>query len=183
MEPGRIILLNGASSSGKTSLAEQVQELLDTPFLHLSSDQLVDGGALPRRESAGPFDWVGAVRPRFFDGFHRSVAAFAAAGNDLIVDHIIEYAAWREQLAGLLGGHDVFLVAVHCAPEELDRRERARGDRRYGEGRAHLDENRIHELGPYDFEVDTTAGATLAVAQALVDAWAARGGTSALFTR
>ena len=156
---GRIILLNGASSSGKSTLARQVQAGLDAPFLHLSSDQLVDGGALPRRrEAAGPFNWIDAMRPRFFDGFHRCIPAMAAAGNDLIVDHIIEYAAWRAQLSELLAGLDVFLVGVHCDVGELERRERARGDRRTGEGREHLSENRIHELGPYDYELDTTVG-------------------------
>lgn len=41
---GKIIILNGASSSGKSTLARQLQDLLDQPFLHVSSDQLVDGG-------------------------------------------------------------------------------------------------------------------------------------------
>jgi chloramphenicol 3-O phosphotransferase len=179
---GRIILLNGPSSSGKSTLAREVQASLDVPFLHLSSDQLVDGGALPvRRDDAGPFDWVGAMRPRFFDGFHRCIAAMASAGNDLIVDHIIEYAAWRAQLTGLLAGYDVFLVGVHCTLDELERRERARGDRFVGEGRSHLTENRIHELGAYDLDVDTSSGATGALAASLIAAWSARTGPSALF--
>src|SRR5215211_6631588 len=46
---GRIILLNGASSSGKSALAKALQEALDEPFLHVSSDQFVAAGMLPRR--------------------------------------------------------------------------------------------------------------------------------------
>ena len=177
-----IILLNGASSSGKSTLARALQDRLDMPFLHLSSDQLVDGGAIPRRrEPSGPFNWIDAMRPRFFDGFHRCLPAMAAAGNDLIVDHIIELPSWRAQLAGLLSGHDVFLVGVHCDVGELERRERLRGDRRAGEGRAHLLENRIHDLGPYDLEVDTTEGEIGVVADAVLRAWTARGSASALF--
>lgn len=179
---GRIILLNGPSSSGKSTLARRVQAALDVPFLHLSSDQLVDGGALPvRRDASGPFAWVGTMRPRFFDGFHRCIPAMASAGNDLIVDHIIEYPAWRAQLARMLAGYDVFLVGVHCALDELERRELARGDRRAGEGRAHLAENRIHDIAAYDLEVDTTSGATDQVAAAVITAWKARRGPSALF--
>lgn len=88
--PGRIILLNGASSSGKSTLATALQAALDAPFLHVSSDQLVAAGILPaRRERGGPFDWWHQVRPRFFAGFHRCIPALAAAGNDLIVEHII----------------------------------------------------------------------------------------------
>jgi chloramphenicol 3-O phosphotransferase len=106
----------------------------------------------------------------------------ASAGNDLVVEHVIEYPEWRADLARLLGGFDVFLVGVHCSLDELDRRERARGDRTPGEGRAHVVDNRIHELGPYDHELDATAGATPQVAADLVTAWRARRGPSALFT-
>ena len=77
---GRIILLNGASSSGKSTLAREMQAQLETPFLHLSSDQLVDGGAIPRR-GARPVRVGNAMRPRFFDGFHRCLPAMAGAGT------------------------------------------------------------------------------------------------------
>ena len=174
-QPGQVIVLNGASSSGKTTLARHLQDLLDQPFLHLSSDQLVDGGALPaRRDDVGPFAWAGHLRPMFFDGFHRCIPAMAAAGNHLVVDHIIEYPEWRARLAELLADVDVFLVGVHCAQTELDRRERDRGDRRIGEGRAHLDDHRIHQLGPYDVDVDTTAGDYQELAGRVIGAWSHR---------
>ena len=110
MTLGRIILLNGASSSGKSTLARAVQDSLDTPLPHLTSDQLVDGGALPRRrEAAGPFAWVGEMRPRFFDGFHRSVAsrrerrrppaALFAAWRDRANRLSSAVAGWRLRLA------------------------------------------------------------------------------------
>ena len=86
----------------------------------MSSDQLVEAGALPAyRDGDTRFNWVEHLRPRFFEGFHRSVAGMSAAGNDLIVDHAIEYPSWRTELAELLAGRDVFLVAVHCNPREL----------------------------------------------------------------
>jgi len=173
--PGSVILLNGASSSGKSTLARQLQDVLDQPFLHLSSDQLVDGGALPRRRDVtGPFAWSEHLRPIFFDGFHRCIPALASAGNNLVVDHIIEYRSWRLQLADLLAGFDVFLVGVHCDADELARRERRRGDRKVGEGRAHLEENQIHELGPYDLDVDTTAGVNHTLLVSVIDTWVSR---------
>ena len=178
---GRIILLNGASSSGKSTLALELQEAMELPFLHVSSDALVAAGLLPRRrESEGPFAWWEEMRPRFFDGFHRCLPAMAAAGNDLIVEHVIEFAAWRRALAELLAGFDVFLVGVHCDPSELDRRERARGDRRIGEWRAHVEKDRIHEFGRYDFEVDTTHAPSGALANQIIKAWDGRGAQRAL---
>ena len=181
--PGRIIFLHGASSSGKSTLAKALQRVLGEPFLHVSSDHLVAAGLLPeRREKGGQFDWWHQMRPRFFDGFHRCLPALAEAGNDLIVDHIIEFASWRRDLARLLEGLDVYLVGVHCDLDEIDRRERERGDRRIGEGRAHVAVDGIHTFGPYDLEVDTTAVVSAALADAIVAAWLHRAHPSALWT-
>lgn len=173
---GRVILLNGASSSGKSSLATALQEALDEPFLHVSSDQFIAAGMVPaRREESGPFNWWHELRPRFFAGFHRCLPALADAGNDLIVEHVIEFPAWRAELADLLAGLDVFLVGVHCDLDELDRRELARGNRTIGEGRAHLTENRIHTFGPYDLDVDTTAGVNAELVESVLAGWRRRG--------
>jgi len=173
--PGRIIFLNGASSSGKSMLAKAMQEAMPEPFLHVSSDHLVASGMLPaRRDPDGPFAWWQQMRPRFFDGFHRCLPALAAAGNDLIVEHIIEFRAWREYLATLLDGLDVFLVGIHCDLAEIDRRERDQAGRRIGEGRSHVETDLIHTFGPYDFEVDTTNAAPGAVAASVLAAWRAR---------
>jgi len=110
--PGRVILLNGASSSGKSTLATGLQHALDEPFLYLSSDQLVDAGVLPeRRDAEGPFRWWEELRPRFFAGFHGCIPALADAGNDLIVEHVIEFPAWRAELAQLLAHLDVDTTA------------------------------------------------------------------------
>ncbi len=182
--PGRIIFLNGASSSGKSTLAKAMQRALPEPFLHVSSDQLVASGMLPeRRDPQGPFSWWDQLRPRFFAGFHRCLPALAAAGNDLIVEHVIEFRAWRAELARLLGDFDVFLVGVHCSLPEIGRRERGRGDRRIGEGRSHVETDLIHTFGPYDFDVDTTDRVPSALSESVLAAWRARGGQRAISRR
>jgi chloramphenicol 3-O phosphotransferase len=174
---GQVIVLNGASSSGKSTLARRLQNALGEPFLLFSADQLLAAGVLPiRRDTTGPFTWVQEMRPRFFDGFHRCVPAMAAAGNNVIVEHVVEFRTWRTQLDDLLADFDVFWVAVHCDVDEIARREVARGDRGTGEGRAHIEQNRIHEHGPHDLHIDSTAGITDALVQSVIDAWrAARG--------
>ncbi len=179
---GRVIHLNGASSAGKSTLARRLQPALDEPYLYVSSDLFVAAGMLPaRREEAGEFAWWPSMRPRFFDGFHRCLPALASAGNDLIVEEVVEFVAWRARLAQVLDGFDVFLVGVHCDLDELERRERVRGDRRIGEGRAHLEQNAIHTFGPYDVEVDTSAGVTDALVDTVLGAWRNRVPPSALF--
>ncbi|MCR4520159.1 MULTISPECIES: chloramphenicol phosphotransferase CPT family protein [Bosea] len=169
--PGRIILLNGASSSGKSSVARAIQARIDTPFWHISIDHLRDAGVLPSaRIKSGEFDWR-AMREAFFLGFERSLLAYVEAGNDLIVENIMESEAWLLRLADTLAGHDVFFVGVHCALEELERRERERGDRPIGDARR--DFYRIHSYCLYDAEVDAMQDRD-ANADAVIAAWRAR---------
>lgn len=171
----RIIFLNGASSSGKTTLGRALQQAAPFPLLYFSSDQLVDAQVLPaieRRHDAGPWAWK-TIRPRFFDGFHRCIAALADAGNDLVVEHVVEHRTWLEDCVSLLASHDVFYVGVHCGLAELERREVARGDRIPGEGRSHLEDG-IHAWSAYDFEIDTSAHDTATCVRLVLEAFAVR---------
>jgi len=168
---GKIILLNGASSAGKSTLARGLQQSLDEPFWHFSIDHLFAGGVLPQaRIDAGDFRWTD-LRDPFLDGFHRSLPALAGAGNNLIVEHIIEEKSWMPRLLGLLGPFDVFFVGIHCPLPELERRERARGDRRIGD--AKTDFATTHAFGIYDIEVDATLPADRNVG-AVIAAWRKR---------
>ena len=151
---GKIILLNGASSAGKSTLAQGLQAALSEPFWHYSIDHLMAAKILPHeRITNGDFAWRN-LRPSFFDGFHRSIPALATAGNNLIVEHIVETRAWMDRLLTLLGPLDVFFVGVHCPLPELERRELLRGDRPVGDARA--DFEITHTFGIYDFEVNST---------------------------
>jgi chloramphenicol 3-O phosphotransferase len=150
---GKVILLNGASSAGKSTLCRALQAALPEPFWHVSFDKLREADVLPlERVRAGDFVWA-EMRETVFDGFHRSLPAYAGAGANLIVEHIVETLAWRDRLLDLLGGQDVFFVGVHCPLEELERREAARGDRRAGEARRDFETCHLHMA--YDVEVDS----------------------------
>lgn len=149
--PGKIIMLNGASSSGKSTLARALQAALDEPFWHISIDHLIVANILPKsRIDSGEFAWR-EMRPAFFDGFHRCLPALAEAGNNLIVEHIVETSEWMDRLLELLEPFDVFFVGLHCPLPELERRERKRGDRRIGE--AKFDFETTHEFCIYDLEI------------------------------
>lgn len=171
LPPGRMLLINGASSSGKSTLARMLQARMPGPFWHISIDHLRDSGVLPTaRIRSREFDWR-ALREPFFIGFERSLVAYAEAGNDLIVEHIMESEAWLTRLAMTLAGLDVFFIGVHCPLDELERREIARGDRPLGDARR--DFHRIHSYCTYDVEVDGTVDAA-ANADAVIAAWQAR---------
>lgn len=167
--PGRILLLHGASSAGKSTLARALQERLDEPFWHLSIDHL--RSVLPMaRIARGEFDWR-ALRAPFFAGFHDALPALAGAGNDLIVEHIVETPEWLARLVEGLAGLDVYFVALHCPLDELERRERARGDRPLGDARR--DFAQVHGFARYDLELDATRPPAENV-EALLAAWRRR---------
>ena len=174
--PGKIILLNGASSSGKSSLARAVQARIEEPFWHISIDHLRDSGVLPTaRICAGEFRWA-TMRDAFFEGFEQSLLAYVRCGNNLIVEHIMESRACLLRLAGLLVGQDAFFVGLHCDLVELERREIARGDRRVGDARR--DFHQIHSYCLYDLELDSAAPPEIN-AERLIGAWRSRAAPSA----
>lgn len=153
----QIIFLHGASSSGKSTIAKALQAKIEVPFWHISIDHLRDSGVLPTaRFKSGEFDWRKA-RPAFFDGFHASLAAYANAGNNLIIEHILDKDDWLDALPGHLTGHDVYFVGVHCALSVLKSREIARANRPIGS--AQTDFETIHIGKVYDLEVQSEDGA------------------------
>jgi chloramphenicol 3-O phosphotransferase len=151
--PGRVLFLNGASSSGKSSIANQLLMMLDPPHFHMPVDAINGMRARQKTLELGPQELT-EVLARTRAGYHRAVAGMAWAGNDVIADHVLSE-QWRlldclEVMAGL----DVVFVGVRCSAEELERRERARGDREPGQ--AARQQLQVHAHGRYDVEVDTT---------------------------
>ncbi|WP_092780313.1 phosphotransferase-like protein [Jannaschia pohangensis] len=165
---GHVIILHGPSSSGKSTTATAIQDLAELPFWHISIDHLRDGGVLPsERIARKEFLWSDLRKP-FFDGFHGSLAAYAGAGNNLIIEHIFDTPEFVTQLKALLAPFDVFFVGLHCEVEELRRRERVRGDRPIGS--AELDNRTVHSGRVYDIELDGQKNA-MENARLVLDCW------------
>lgn len=147
---GDVIILSGASSSGKSSIAKALLELLDPPHFHLSVDA-INSMRSRSRTRAVPEAALPDVLRRTRAGFHRAVAGMALAGNDVVMDYVFSE-PWRlRDCLTVLSGLRVILVAVRCDLEELERRERQRGDREQGSARAQVDA--VHAHGDFDIEV------------------------------
>lgn len=165
---GQIIILHGPSSSGKSTTAAKIQSLAKLPFWHISIDHLRDSGVLPsERIRRKEFLWSDLRKP-FFDGFHASLAAYANAGNNLIIEHILDTPDWVAELKSLLAPFDVFFVGLHCDLEELQRREQARGDRPLGS--AKQDFHTVHSGRVYDIEINGQGNAEQN-ARLILDRW------------
>ncbi len=126
--------------------------MLADPWFLFPVDSL---GAMRATTHTRELDDIGldAILHRTRLGYHRAVAALASVGNDVIMDYPLSE-SWRlADLLDVLDGCDVTLVDVHCSSHELDRRERARGDRPVGLAAA---QRRVHAQDDNDIVVDTT---------------------------
>jgi chloramphenicol 3-O phosphotransferase len=175
--PGKIIIINGPSSSGKTTLALAAQKQFDIPFLRFSFDLFLDNKVLPLDQMRnGTFSWD-LMRPSVFKGIHQCLPALATAGNNIIFDHIIETKGFLQELIQLILDLDVFFVGLHCSLSELERREMQRGNRNIGEARADLET--VHQITSYDLELNSE-NAVGDNAKLLIEAWQKRRRPSAL---
>lgn len=159
------ILLNGTSSSGKTSLARALQERLPVVFLNFSIDNILY--ALPPSDLAtmirgAPISRGEYQYERLVEGFHAAIAGLLASGNRLIVDNALTRADWSTAFDAAVANHRTLKIGVTCDPEEARRRERARGDRAIGTVDYELP--LVHVGMAYDLVVDTTRKASDSIA-------------------
>jgi chloramphenicol 3-O phosphotransferase len=151
---GRLVLLNGPTCAGKTTLSHAVAARLTTPWLVLPVDLFHQIRTRPDADLT-PREWNDVFR-RTRAAYHRALAGAVASGCDVIGDHVLSE-PWRlDDLLGLTPGLDVLLVHVTASATELRRREKARGDR--DPGSAVLQQRQVFQHGDCDLEVDTTYG-------------------------
>jgi chloramphenicol 3-O phosphotransferase len=169
--PGNIIILNGASSSGKTTLLKALQKSFDEPYLEAGIDKflwmlpgryldvplwhevfaytwLVDGGDSNLLIRPGPRGYT------LLTGMHHAIAALARAGNHVLADHVLIDPRWVQECARLFCDLPAWFVGVRCPLEVLEAREKTRNNRTLGQARAQYP--MVHAHGLYDIEVDTS---------------------------
>lgn len=146
---GKIILLNGVSSSGKTTLVEELVRCM-SGYFRLSIDDF--DTLIEKMEDRESGERLIPVATEVF--FHRTVVMFSDQGVNVIVDQILHNEETMKDCLEVLRDYPVFFVGVHCPMEELERREKVRGDRCIGQAVKQLDY--VHQQGEvYDVEVDT----------------------------
>ena len=169
MSNGTIIILNGTSSSGKTSIVHALQEVLEEPYLDGGIDKFI--WMLPDRyldrplwdEVLGLATQAGPVGHTLVAGMHQAIAALSRAGNNVIADHVLVEAAWLRECTHLFSDLPAFFVGVRCPLEVLERREKERRNRTGGQAKAQF--GVVHAHGIYDLEVDTSISSPEACAR------------------
>jgi chloramphenicol 3-O phosphotransferase len=170
-----VIVLNGGSSSGKSSIARCLQALLGPTWLTLGIDDLIralPGGNMPFGEKPSiDFGPDGSVTVsddfrRAEAAWYRGLAAIARCGTGLIVDEVfLDGRASQERLARTLSASTVLWVGVRCEAGVAEARERERHDRVVGMARRQADE--VHEGVVYSLSVDTTATSAMECARTI----------------
>ena len=195
-----LILVNGPSSAGKTTLCRALQAAIPAPYLVTGFDDFIfmaapryyRGADTGRQAERDAFTALGvemattsapgappAVEARFGPVFRRLIDSMAPAvralvdgGNAVIFDHVLHDRAMHESFSRAAEGLDVFAVGVTCPLDILDARERARGDRVLGRARGLA--GVVHTFRDYDVMVDTGVQDTVACVALVLEALAGR---------
>jgi len=169
-----IIILNGCGSAGKTSIAKELQKLHNKPLLHtgidhfwkMIPDQYKEFGAKASEgysfvqgidEHNNPIITIetGPFADRMDETMPYVVKCLAEHGNDIVVDEVFQRKEIVHHYAKALNNQIVYFIGVMCDLEELERRERARGNRELGLARGQIDD--VHRYQNfYDLIIDTT---------------------------
>lgn len=175
---GRVVLLNGVGSAGKTSIARALQAIASTPLLHVQMDAFLTMLPEGLQDHPDAFRYrevtenghaaiaieTGPLGARLLDGMREAVAAMARAGNDLLVDDVLiqrDDDVYRR----LLQGYEFYTVGVFAPLDVLEHRERVRGDRLIGLARWQY--GRVHRGMRYDLELDTSTASALQCAETI----------------
>jgi len=180
------IVLNGTSSSGKSSIAAELQQLWPGPLQASGLDTFLTVQSRPffandGRVVAG-FSWLPVTvdgQPAFevvpgplglamIRAGHAYWAACAAGGLDQVIDDVWLVAEQPAGLGHALAAANTLWVGVRCPRPVAEQRERDRGDRDIGMVRGQYP--LVHTFRPYDLEVDTSAASPRECADAILAA-------------
>ena len=165
MEKGRIIFLNGVTSSGKTSIVEALQERDDIFFYVVANDlfQEMVGEKFLRRNY---WKYLGEVIIMMY----HTAKLFSDMGKNVLIDGILveqeELKPHYQQMMDILRDNPLDIVEVYCPLEICRQRNLIRGDRyeQQSEEQHQLMAKDIH----YRLKVDTSVHSPAQCAETIV---------------
>ena len=144
----QLILLNGPSSAGKSTIAGSLRQALRG----LGAEPVVISIDNYMRISTGEEIWEDDVFEIMPD-MCRDITPALRQGKWVIVDHVITSARIYEALLAAAAGFGIVRVLVICSPETLRKREKERGDRFAGSAETSL--RYLYPKDGYDICIDS----------------------------
>ncbi len=182
-----IIFLNGASSSGKTTVAKALQHLYPTPLLLLGIDTFFN--MLPSEyvgfgpKSNEGFQFINetqsgknivAVKTGFYgqkleNSSAKLINLLADDGHNIILDEVIlEKESLIKYCHSQLSLQTVYFIGIKCDIATIEEREILRDDRALGLGHAQF--QIVHNSAyKYDLVIDTTSNSAFKCAKEILD--------------
>ena len=146
---GRVILLNGPSSSGKSTLAKELMTLIRQQksgnYEVVSIDDFMTTDPMETIYEDDVYAVSGDLCEKALE--------ILETGSGVIIDHVITSERIFRQLKEKLHAYPLRTVHVTCSPEVLREREQARGDR--CPGSAETSAAYLFPQSGYDLVVDT----------------------------
>lgn len=175
IEPGQIIILNGAPRAGKSSIVQAIQENFEGVWMNFGVDVYAQITPLRCRPGIGlrpdgERPDLEVLVPRFYAALYELIAAHSRLGLNVVADvgHHDAYSQPLDILADCarrLDGLPVLFVGVRCPIEIiLERRAASASGMGYVTGSSddpaplpvRLWQEAVHRPGLYDLEVDTS---------------------------
>ena len=159
--PGKIIILNGPSGSGKSSIQKEFQKLMmPNLWVKVGIDNLFDSvmpDITPENmsfwQSENAIRWVeeskdagenkiitlfvGPQGEKVAYAMNSAIAAYAKNGCNVIVDYIAYDPKWLKDLENKCSEFNTYYVGVEISLDVLEQREEARGTSPKGHARSH----------------------------------------------
>lgn len=162
MKQGMIVLLNGTSSSGKTSISIELVNQKEILFHHLSIDdffinynEFIDKKFPDFKPTREVEDHV--IAQIIFDPilsmYYSTIKLFSEMGLNVIADTVIDNDKRFNECLDAFSDQPTLFIGVICSKEELIRREQIRGDRQIGLASSQFD--KVYCFHEYDLEVNT----------------------------
>ncbi len=151
MNTNQAILLNGTSSAGKSSIAQEIMKEVTCPVLHLKVDIFLENIHFKFVEDKSK---MGYLYRSALDLFNKTIQNASQKEMALVIDTVIVKDEVYEAIMSALALKKVCSVGVYCDIDVAKSREVARGDRMIGLVEAQIEA--VHENRPYDLKVDTT---------------------------
>lgn len=146
-----VILLNGTSSSGKSSIVSCLMNKLDDLYFVFGVDKFLEPSMPPKLNMEIP-EHLKTV-DKAISGFNEALGVYSKHIEHMIIDCVIQNPKWIHEIAKSLEHADVFFVGITAPLNVIEAREAERKDRQAGTARAQYEQMQKYE---YDLLIDTS---------------------------